>query len=118
MTTSVTVKTRGRGASVTANGEQIELGPNQERKFDTDDTMSVSIRQQTAEEAEAAAVEEQRVPGSAENDALIQEVPAERLDELSGNTTKPQGNMTGATETAATTDEAAVSDPPARRPGR
>jgi hypothetical protein len=75
MTTSVTVKTRAHGASGSVGAEAFEMGPNQERRFDTSDTLSLSLRQLPAEDP---------VPGSEQNDEFIKEVDTSKLDERSG----------------------------------
>ena len=108
MTTTVTVKTRGHGASVSVAGQSVFVGPNRQCSFDTNDTMSLSLRQETPDEARTREENEaaEAVPGSVENDRLVREVDPEKLAKLSGadNTTAPKGNRTGATEIASTTN--------------
>lgn len=101
MTTTVTVKTRGHGANVSGPNGQEFVSPNSERRFNTDDTMSLSIRQETADEAKTREEREaqERIPGQAENDARVQEVPQSRIDEVSGTS-----NETGADETTQSGD--------------
>lgn len=57
MTTTVTIKTRGLGAVGSAGGQAFNMGPNEERRFDTNDTMSISFSQKTAEAADESAPE-------------------------------------------------------------
>lgn len=97
MTTSIDIKTRGLGAKVEVdNGDNFDMGPNQTRRIDTTGAVTVTVTQEAGQEQPA-------VPGSAENDALVKEVPTETLDKLSGK--QPAGNKTGAAETSATTEQ-------------
>lgn len=88
MTTTVTVKTRGLGATVSVKGEQVKMGPNSERRFDTQDTLSLSLQQETADQARARE----------EQEADEQSVPAElaKLSSADGAPAAHRGNTTGA----------------------
>ena len=99
MTTSVEVKARAHGARVTViteggEDQSFDVAPNSSQEFHIDDSQSVGVVQGEAPD-----------PAEANpNDALIKPVDPATLDELSGNTTRPVGNMTGGMETAQTTD--------------
>lgn len=99
MTTTVTVESRAWGAVVETNGERIEMGPNQERKFHIDEgTQSFSVTQPAEAPAEPAAdLSQEEVPGRAQNDELLGQGRGKRPDASAVGT----GNKTGADETAA-----------------
>lgn len=89
MTTTVTVESRAWGAVVETNGERLEMGPNQERKFHiAEGTQSFNVTQP----AEAPAEE-----------VVAEEVTADTSNR--GKRPDPStvgiGNKTGADETAA-----------------
>lgn len=98
MTATVEVKARAWGAKaiVTKGDEEthfdVPANTSQEFHLEGGDTIQVAEGDEpTAEEANP-------------NDALIKPVDPAELDRLSGNTTRPTGNMTGGTEVTQTTD--------------
>lgn len=73
MTTTVRVQARAWGATVETNGETIELGANQERAFHVDEgqSQSFTVTHGTEPQDRAAQLQDEEVPGRAQNDELL-----------------------------------------------
>jgi hypothetical protein len=89
MTTTVRVQARAWGAKVETNGETIEMGAHQERTFHIDEgqSQSFTVTHGEAPVDRAAQMQDEEVPGRAQNDELLGQGGAGT-------------NETGATETA------------------
>lgn len=98
MTVSVTVKARATGAKVQVDGgEEVQIEANQERRFNLEGGGTINVTEGGATE--------QPIPGQAENDALIREVPADRIAQASGQAPSPRttsANTAGAQDPALT----------------
>lgn len=115
MTTTVTVRTRALGATVSVNGEETKVPARSEHSFHIEEgSQSFEVRQNTHEEQQEADVAEnldpENVPGREQNDALLNQDQASTGTEqpISGSgksrARQPGDNRTGADETAQTTE--------------
>lgn len=84
MTTTITIKTRARGATVKTDDGEHTMGANQEHRINTDDSTSVTVTQNAEEDTSTGEMplDPNDVPGRKQNDELLKKTPQPKTNDL------------------------------------